>query len=121
MDVVAAADGTIFVADLRHRVVQLDPTGAILNSWPVQVGGNLGAANITMLQGLVYLSDPDRNVVDLIDPTTNRQDSFGSQGTDPGEFSEPTGIAGGPDGQLYVMDSDTGRIQVLPPLAPQQP
>ena len=121
VDVVAAADGTIFVADLRHRVVQLTPTGAILNSWPVPVGGNLGAANITMLQGLVYLSDPDRNVVDLIDPTTNRQDSFGSQGTDPGEFSEPTGIAGGPDGQLYVMDSDTGRIQVFPPLAPQQP
>jgi DNA-binding beta-propeller fold protein YncE len=117
VDVAVSKAGLIYVADLRHRIVMLDANGAIQKSWPVQVGGNLGAANLNLLQDMLYLTNPDRNTVAVIDPATGRSDLRGAGGQDPGQFSEPTGVAAGPDGRLYVMDSDNGRIEVFPAAA----
>lgn len=114
VDVAVDKAGKIYVADLRNRIVMLDPAGTIQKSWPVQVGGNLGAANLNLLQDMLYLTNPDRNTVAVIDPATGRSDVRGQAGQDPGQFSEPTGVAAGPDGRLYVMDSDNGRIEVFP-------
>jgi DNA-binding beta-propeller fold protein YncE len=114
VDVAVDKAGKIYVADLRHRIVMLDAAGTIQKSWPVQVGGNLGAANLNLLQDMLYLTNPDRNTVAVIDPATGRSDVRGQGGQDPGQFSEPTGVAAGPDNRLYVMDSDNGRIEVFP-------
>jgi DNA-binding beta-propeller fold protein YncE len=40
---------------------------------------------------------------------------WGEIGTGPGQFNHPRGIALGPDGNLYVVDSDNHRIQVFDP------
>jgi streptogramin lyase len=37
--------------------------------------------------------------------------AFGREGTAPGEFREPVGIAVGPDGNIYVADAWNQRIQ----------
>ena len=39
--------------------------------------------------------------------------TIGSQGTGPGQFSNPSGVAISPDGELYVSDCSNGRVQVL--------
>jgi DNA-binding beta-propeller fold protein YncE len=39
--------------------------------------------------------------------------SWGSVGTEPGQFNHPHGVALGPDGNIYVVDSDTHRVQVF--------
>jgi len=39
--------------------------------------------------------------------------SFGGQGTGPGQFNNPHGLAGDDDGNLYVADTDNHRIQKL--------
>jgi uncharacterized protein (TIGR03663 family) len=39
--------------------------------------------------------------------------AWGTIGTEPGQFNHPRGLAVGPDGHLYVVDSDNHRIQVF--------
>ena len=39
--------------------------------------------------------------------------SWGTAGTESGQFNRPRGIAVGPDGEVYVVDSDNARIQVF--------
>lgn len=41
--------------------------------------------------------------------------SWGSLGTEPGSFNHPRGLAVGPDGLIYVVDSDNHRVQVFDP------
>ena len=109
VDVVVDQQGLIYAIDLRRRIAQLDPTGALQKTWPVEIGVQLGASNLALINGVLYMTDPDHNTVTAVDPATGRAETFG-HGQDPGQFSEPVGIAGGPDGRVYVMDSDTGRI-----------
>jgi len=40
---------------------------------------------------------------------------WGTVGTEPGQFNHPRGLAVGPEGNLYVVDSDNSRIQVFAP------
>ena len=49
--------------------------------------------------------------VDLL--ATQRWGETGAAGTGPGQFNHPRGIAVGPDGNLYVVDSDNHRVQVF--------
>jgi len=41
--------------------------------------------------------------------------SFGTQGTGAGDFEDPTGIAVGPDGTVYVVDEDNDNAQYFSP------
>jgi uncharacterized protein (TIGR03663 family) len=47
------------------------------------------------------------------DVTLNADIVFGSEGSEPGQFHRPRGIAHAPDGTLYVADTDNHRIQHL--------
>jgi uncharacterized protein (TIGR03663 family) len=49
--------------------------------------------------------------VDL--PSTRVWGDGGNAGTGPGRFNHPRGIAAGPDGRVYVVDSDNHRVQVF--------
>jgi tripartite motif-containing protein 71 len=39
--------------------------------------------------------------------------SFGSYGSEPGQFNRPAGIAVGPGGKIYVADNENNRVQVF--------
>jgi len=41
--------------------------------------------------------------------------TWGAAGAEPGQFNRPRGVAVGPDGEVYVVDSDNARIQVFSP------
>ena len=101
-------------------MVQLDPASdTILHSWPVPVGGGRGAANLALAGPTLYLTDPNRNTVAIIDTVSGRSDYFGAIGSIPGQFMTPVGIATSADGQVYVLDSDNLRIQIFNPLVPR--
>jgi hypothetical protein len=56
--------------------------------------------------GTVYVSDFAEHKVWVFDPRGRSQRAIGRKGNGPGEFQAPTGIAIGPDRQLYVRDQE---------------
>ncbi len=120
VDVVVGADGLLYVADLLGRVVQLDPTSdTIRKSWAVGIGTSFGASNLAISGNLLYVTDPDRSVITVVDTAGGRVDRVGAPGSGPGQFLQPVGVAVGPEGLVYVSDSGNGRIQAFSRLAPR--
>jgi len=114
VDVVVDKDETLYVVDLRQRIVRLDPTkDAITKTWPVQVGTNLGAGNLAQAGTVLYLTDPDHMELTSVDTATGRIDHTGKAGDAPGQFNLPTGVAVDAGGHVYVLDAELGRIQVF--------
>jgi DNA-binding beta-propeller fold protein YncE len=73
VDVAVGPGGVLYVADLRDRIVKLDPSSdTIEKSWPVPVGHGSGGANLTLGGRFLYLTDPDHSVLYSIDTSTGR-------------------------------------------------
>jgi DNA-binding beta-propeller fold protein YncE len=59
------------------------------------------------------MSDPDRQRVAVLDLEQGSITYFGVPGVDPGQFRQPSGIAVGPNNQVYVVDWANGNVQVF--------
>jgi DNA-binding beta-propeller fold protein YncE len=125
VDVVAdpTGSGMIYVIDLKDRILQLKPpdatksetTWSIGKQWRVPVGRDDGGSRLAISPDgkQVYMSDPDRKRVAVLEVATGKITYFGGVGHDAGQFSEPLGIAVGPDGRVYVLDRDNNNVQVF--------
>ncbi len=115
--------GLIYAIDLKDRLVQLTPTTSTVNTWtitkqwPIPVGRDDGGSRLAISRdgSKVYMSDPERKRVTIIDVKTDRLSYFGNEGSDPGMFGAPSGIAIGPDGRIYVVDRVNNNVQVFTP------
>lgn len=70
--------------------------------------------------GDVYVADLSNGRISVFGSDGAYKRSFGKLGPEPGkgkagEFNEPSGVAVGPDGTVYVADAWNGRIQKLSP------
>jgi sugar lactone lactonase YvrE/4-amino-4-deoxy-L-arabinose transferase-like glycosyltransferase len=106
-------DGTLFVADLRGRIVELDDQGLVRREWPVQIGTGRGVSQLLVWRGQLLLTDPERHRLELLDPNTGELRTIGEPGIEPGQFRRPLGLATDAADRLYVVDSDNARIQVF--------
>ncbi|HUS14416.1 MAG TPA: glycosyltransferase family 39 protein [Chloroflexia bacterium] len=113
IDVAVAPDGTAYVIDLHGRIVRLAADGSIAAEWPVEWSGARGGSHLAVWQGLVVMTDPERHRLTILDPASGVTRTVGGAGSAPGQFLLPLGIAAGPDGALYVTDSDNARVQVF--------
>ena len=117
VDVVAdpTGSGLIYVADLKNRIVQIFPDGSIGKTWPLVVGTNIGGSRLAISASgsVLYMSDPDRQRVAVINLQSGETDYFGTAGDSPGQFRTPQGIAVGPDGRVYVLDRTRNNVQVF--------
>ncbi|MEB3223684.1 MAG: hypothetical protein VKS61_16540 [Candidatus Sericytochromatia bacterium] len=135
--VAVAADGTIFVAEESgHRVLRLSPGGLVSTyvgtGSPGSADGTGAAAGLDQPQGLalapdgtLYVSEsgfvtgghrirkvsPAGVVTTLAGGARGWQDGAGAQA----RFSNPRGLALGPDGTLYVADQWNHRIRTVSP------
>jgi DNA-binding beta-propeller fold protein YncE/4-amino-4-deoxy-L-arabinose transferase-like glycosyltransferase len=107
----------VYVADVRDRIARISSGGTIEREWLLPTGREDGGGRLAVSPDgtTLYLSDPDRHRVTVVNTTDDTVTYFGGPGTDPGQFRSPSGIAVGEDGRIYVVDRDNNRVQVFDP------
>ncbi|MEW5814126.1 MAG: NHL repeat-containing protein [Spirochaetota bacterium] len=68
--------------------------------------------------GYYYITLPKEHRILKFSPKGEIVTSYGSYGINPGEFSQPRGVAVGSNGDLVVADYFNNRVQVFHPVAP---
>jgi tripartite motif-containing protein 71 len=103
IDVNVSPNGYVYVCDHRnHRVQYFTKAGSIAGSFPVQ-GFPTGAA--IAANGDVYVAMFDYCCIRIYSSTGTPKYSFGRQGSGPGEFDAPIGVAFSPTGaRCYVTE-----------------
>jgi DNA-binding beta-propeller fold protein YncE len=131
VDAVADPSGTGFVYEIdlnrnNERIARFEPMSdtpgsarvwKISAQWRVLIGKEDGGARLAISRDgkWIYMSDPDRRRVTTLNVATSELTYFGKEGPGEGEFGRPSGIAVGPDGRIYVVDSVNNNVQVFTP------
>ncbi len=68
---------------------------------------------VVAANGVVYVADPGANGVHRFDPKAERYDLIGAEGD--AALPSPVGLARGSEGEIYVTDSDLGKVLVIRP------
>ena len=111
--------GNILVADYgNHHIQQFSSTGEHLRTVGENGNGplqfqNPGGIAIHPRTGQVYVADCHNHRIQILNPDLRYSSSFGSRGSNNGEFNEPYDISTDREGRLYVADSGNHRIQVF--------
>lgn len=114
-------EGNVYVADTWNRRVQVfDADFRFLRQWPVEAWYGESVVNKPYLavdaRGRVYVSDPEGYRLAVFGPEGDLLATVGRYGFEPDAFSLPTGIDVGPDGYIFVADTNGQRIVKLEPL-----
>lgn len=118
--------GDIYVADIgNHRVQKLSSIGQPLTQWHTVGSGTGESTEIGYdlaldASGNVYVSDAHpfssgNDRIQKFSPSGVPLATWGGTGSEPGHFSNPTGLALDNKGDVFVVDSDNNRIQELSP------
>jgi len=76
------------------------------------LGQDIGNSSIAVENGLIIVSNENKNTITIFDLDGVIMNEFGSQGEHYGEFKNPRGITVN-DGKIYVSDPYNFRIQVF--------
>lgn len=133
--IAASPDGFVFVFDNNNfRIQKFDVDGTFLKQWG-QKGegdGEFGLSESTdryggRFQGIavssdgteVFVADRGNHRIQVFSPDGTFLREFGEKvetGSPDGKFDQPSGIAVGPEGDIFVVDSFLHRVQRFDPL-----
>lgn len=110
LDVDAA--GNIYAAAVSEQALyKFSPGGTLLQKY---TGSNLrGPYDIAIRGSLMYVTESNANKVTVLTLGFVKQGSFGTRGSEPGQFLTPRGIDVDNACNIYVMDSVNERVQVF--------
>jgi uncharacterized protein (TIGR03663 family) len=112
--VAAASDGSIYVADTwNHRIEKLDADGRFVLDWHEENPGFWGPRSVAVApNGAIFVADTGNKRILAYDPGGQKLLTFGGEGSEPGKFIEPVGLAVDPQTKiLYVADTGNHRVQ----------
>jgi DNA-binding beta-propeller fold protein YncE len=106
--------GEVYALDLRGRIALLGAGGEIVREWPLPISRELDGGRIAAAPDgrRVYMTDPDRARVAVLDTAAGTLSYFGGRGKGAGSFVAPRGVAVDKQGRVYVLDSDN-TVQVF--------
>ncbi len=112
--------GNVYVGDFNgDRIIkytsdgqQIGVIGGITGSAPGEFQG-LAGIRISPVSGNIFVSDQFNNRVQVLDPDGKPLLTFGTQGSEPGQFLQPIGIEVDDQENIYVADSINSRVQVF--------
>ena len=113
-------EGNILVSDSHYHCVRVyTPEGEVLRTLGGEAGTNPGQFGyvsdcVQDDEGFYYLSEFGQNDrITKLDPEGKFVGTWGSSGTEPGQFQRVRALAIGPDALLYAADACNHRIQVF--------
>ncbi len=112
--------GAWYIADTWNRRIQkFSPAQEYLAQWPIFGWAGNSVVNKPQLaadrqRNIIYATDPENYRVLAFGPDGSPRFAFGQYGNDAQSFTLPVGIAVGPDGRIYVADSDAHRVMIFP-------
>jgi len=119
---VSILKGSVYVADLALQRIQVFTSQGTFRETLVASGENKDvgvfiptAVTVDDEKGLLFFTDAAWHRVVVLDRDGNFRFSFGSSGSGQGEFLYPNGIVLDTNKNIYVADSNNGRIQVFSP------
>jgi DNA-binding beta-propeller fold protein YncE len=110
---IGVAGGQLFVTDSTSgRLMSLDERGR--SRWTLgPKDGFLRPTGLVTAPDRMYVVDTMGHRVVMVSLTGQIIGSFGTRGSEPGQFNFPTNIARGADGRLYVTDTMNFRVQIF--------
>ena len=133
-----ASDGSVYIADSgNNKIRKIDPSGVVTTvagtGYPGSSGDNGQATQATLLSptgvavgadGSVYVADQGNNKIRKVDPSgvittiagNGTQGCYGNyiHGTF-AELNHPSAVSVGPDGSVYLADTDNDQIRRVSP------
>jgi DNA-binding beta-propeller fold protein YncE len=106
-------DGEKYVTDtVAGRVFVLDSQDQPVRALGARLG--MKPCDVVWHEGELYIADLKTDTIRVLDPVQGvERRRFGGTGSAPGKFFQPTNLALGPAGHLFVCDTLNARVQVL--------
>ncbi len=115
INVTIDADGTKFVTDTgRNAILVYDRNDRFLRSYGDDK--QFKPVDTAIAGDRLYVVDIEHHQIQVLDKRTGqRLQTFGKSGNGEGDLFQPTNIAIGPDGDLYVVETGNFRVQRFKP------
>lgn len=109
--------GFLYVVDKTARIQKFDAAGTYLRGWSTPESEKGRPTGLLVdAKGELWVADTHYHRILHYSPDGELLSEFGSEGTGPGQFLYPTGIAIGADGSIFVSEyGGNDRIQVFTP------
>jgi DNA-binding beta-propeller fold protein YncE len=109
-------EGLLYEADVDNRRLQvLERDGTYVRAWGIPESHTAEGNHVAVSGKWVYVTDLPRHRVLVYEKDGKLIGGWGREGGGEGEFRRPMGIGIGPDGSVYVADSQNNRIQKFAP------
>jgi len=119
VDAVVGTDGRLFVVDGQgHRLIRYTPEGQRERAWPLRIANTVDGPHLAVdAAGRIYVTEPEGGRILLRDPEGEPLGAW-SLAELLGRPVRPVGIAVGPDGVIWVVDSSGGALIALEGMLP---